>query len=82
MKFKVYILYSPSKDRYYIGFTGDELEERIRKHNTDHRGFTGGSGDWILKYAEIFDNKTAAMKREKQLKTWKSRKMIEKLIGV
>ncbi|MDX1270388.1 GIY-YIG nuclease family protein [Bizionia paragorgiae] len=30
-----YILYSDTLDRYYIGYTGDLLIERLRKHNTN-----------------------------------------------
>jgi len=82
MKFTVYILFSPSKNKYYVGFTGDDIIERIRKHNTNHRGFTGGICDWILAYKENFDSKKDAMQREKQIKNWRSRKMIEQLIGV
>jgi putative endonuclease len=82
MKFFVYILFSVSRNSYYVGFTSDNLQERIRKLNTDHRGYTGHSGDWKLVYNEIFDSKTEAMKREKQIKNWKSRKLIEKLIGL
>ena len=48
MKFIVYIIYSLYKDCYYIGFTADAIEERLRKHNTNHKGFTGGIGDWEL----------------------------------
>jgi len=33
----VYILCSINKDRYYIGFTGDEIQERLRKHNSNHK---------------------------------------------
>ena len=80
--FHVYILFSKNKNRYYIGFTGDDLAERIRKHNTNHKGFTGKNGDWILKYHETFETKTAAMKREAEIKAWKSRKLIEQLIGL
>jgi len=76
-----YILYSCSKNIYYIGFTGDALEERLRKHNTNHKGFTGGTGDWEIKYKEIYQTKAEATKREEQVKKWKSRKLIEKLVG-
>ena len=69
-------------NKYYVGFTGDDLTERIRKHNTNHKGFTGGIGDWELKHSEMFLVKQDAMQREKQIKSWKSRKMIEKLIEV
>ncbi|WP_317900125.1 GIY-YIG nuclease family protein [Aurantibacillus circumpalustris] len=75
-----YILYSISKNKYYVGCTGDLLEERIRKHNSNHKGFTGGIGDWTLKYFEEFFTKEEALKREKQIKNWKSRKLIEKFI--
>ena len=78
----VYIIYSRIKDRYYTGFTGDSINERIRKHNTRHSGFTGGgSGDWELQYSETFTNKEEASKREREIKSWKSRKKIENLIG-
>ena len=75
-----YILYNKIKSHYYIGFTGDKFEERLRKHNSDHKGFTGKAGDWIIVYSEIFNEKKAAMRREKEVKGWKSKIMIEKLI--
>ena len=78
--FFLYILYSKLKDQYYVGCTGDVLEKRIRRHNSNHKGFTGGIGDWLLVYSEKFDDKSQAIKREKQIKKWKSSKMIEGLI--
>ena len=80
MVFHTYILFSPTLNKYYIGSTGDALEERIRKHNSNHKGFTGGIGDWELKYAESYVTKTGSLKREKEIKNWKSRKLIEKLV--
>lgn len=80
MLFKVYILFSAIKDRYYVGYTGDDLAERVRKHNTNHKGFSGKIGDWILMYHEIFKTKTGAIKREIEIKKKKSRKYIEQLI--
>jgi putative endonuclease len=82
MHFTVYILYSNSIDKYYIGFTGDDLQERLRRHNSDHKGFTGRKADWVIVHTEIFTTKAAALKREKEIKKWKSRKMIQQLIGV
>ena len=64
-----------------MGFTGDPLQERIRKHNSNHKGFTGRTGDWVLKYSENYEQKTIAIKREREIKNWKSRKLIEKLIS-
>ena len=78
--FKLYSLYSPSKDRFYIGMTGDLIEERIRKHNSNHQGFTGKTGDWSLVHLERYYLKADAAKREKEIKNWKSKRMIKKLI--
>jgi putative endonuclease len=82
MNFTTYILFSSQADKYYIGYTSDVIEERLRKHNSNHSGFTGKHKDWIIVYSESFEEKKSAMRREKEIKNWKSRKMIEKLIGV
>ncbi|WP_018342795.1 GIY-YIG nuclease family protein [Cytophaga aurantiaca] len=79
--FHFYILYSVTRDSYYIGHTGDTMEERLRKHNSNHKGFTGGTGDWIVSYREEFTTKELAYKREREVKAWKSRKRIIQLIG-
>ena len=68
-------------NKYYVGSTGDTLESRIKKHNSNHKGFTGGYGDWVIKYSEEFQSRNDALKREKEIKKWKSRKLIEKLIS-
>ncbi len=80
MAYTLYILYSNKADKYYVGYTGDDIEERIRKHNTNHKGFTGGKGDWELKYQEIYTTKEEAMKRERTIKGWKSRVRIAQLV--
>ena len=81
MSYFLYILYSPKRNKYYIGHTGDDLDERLRKHNSNHRGFTGDVGNWIIIYQEKYNTKVDAYKRERETKAWKSRKMIENLIG-
>ena len=78
--FKLYILHSKNLDKYYIGYTGDELSERLRKHNSNHKGFTGRSSDWEVVYSECFELKTDAYAREREIKKWKSRKRVEELI--
>ena len=79
--YKVYILYSKSKDTFYTGFTGDDLNQRIRRHNSKHKGFTGSANDWLLVYCEHFNTKSHALSRENQIKKWKSKIKIEKLIS-
>ncbi|GAB3235918.1 GIY-YIG nuclease family protein [Algoriphagus aestuariicola] len=75
-----YILYSSSADRFYVGHTCEKLEERLRKHNSNHKGFTGKKNDWNLVYSEEFGSKSDAYKREREVKSWKSKKRIEELI--
>jgi putative endonuclease len=75
-----YILYSKSIDKFYVGATCDELAERLRKHNTNHKGFTGKTSDWEVVYQEIFDKKDDAFTREKKVKSWKSRTKVEQLV--
>ncbi|PLX07813.1 MAG: excinuclease ABC subunit C [Marinilabiliales bacterium] len=72
----LYIIYSKNKDRYYVGSTSDDLESRIRRHNSNHTGYTGKVSDWRLVYTEEFDDKISALQMEKQIKKWKSRKII------
>ena len=79
MTFYTYILYSAKLDKYYIGSTSN-LEERLRKHNSNHKGFTGNTGDWEMKWFEEHVTREDALKRERQIKGWKSRKIIEKMI--
>ena len=78
--FYTYILYSKLRDKYYIGYTSN-LEERVKKHNTNHKGFTGYTGDWEIVWFELFLTKNDAMNKESKIKLWKSRKLIEKLVS-
>jgi putative endonuclease len=80
MNYTVYILYSYSLDKFYVGYTGDLIEERLRRHNSNHKGFTGGKADWVVRYTEMYNDKSFALKREKEIKSKKSRKYIESLI--
>ncbi|MDR3022494.1 GIY-YIG nuclease family protein [Chryseobacterium sp.] len=75
-----YILHSKSLDKFYIGHSCESLQERLRKHLSDHKGFTAKAKDWIIVYHETFDSKVLAYKREREIKTWKSKSKIQKLI--
>ena len=79
--YKVYILFSETRQRYYIGFTADILSERLRKHNSNHQGFTGSVDDWELVYHETYDVESYARARERELKKWKSAKRLKALIA-
>ncbi len=80
MEFIVYILFSETKNRFYIGFTSD-MEQRIIRHNQKSKGFTGNVNDLKIVYTEKYDSKEEAYKRELQIKSWKSRLKIQELIN-
>jgi putative endonuclease len=77
----VYILYSQLLDKYYIGATRDIAELRLKKHLSIHKGFTNNANDWGIIHKEYFEDYLHALAREKQIKGWKSKIMIEKLIN-
>ena len=81
MKFYCYILFSQKRNCYYVGSSGDDFNERLRKHNSNHKGFTGGIADWKLAHQEFFETVSEARKRELKIKAWKSRAAIERLIS-
>ena len=80
MPFIVYIIYSSTKNKFYIGFTSD-IKERIIRHNQKSKGFTGSTNDWKIVYTETYLTKSEALTREKQIKSWKSRIKIQELIS-
>ncbi len=72
-----YIIKSKS-NRYYIGYTND-INERLRLHNLKRVASTKHDIPWKLFYKEEFNNERDAIMRERQLKSWKSRKALERL---
>ncbi len=78
--FYVYILYSPSRDKYYVGYTSN-VQERIIEHNSGATNYTRSGKPWNLVYKEEYALKSEAIKRENEIKSKKSRKYIENLIN-
>ncbi|MCG9881800.1 MAG: GIY-YIG nuclease family protein [Bacteroidia bacterium] len=74
--YKVYVLYSVIKDKYYVGQTED-LPKRLNEHNI-RRNL--GTADWLIVYSESYETRTDAVRREREIKSKKSRKYIEGLI--
>ena len=79
MPYFVYIIYSNSRDRYYIG-SAENIELRLKRHNDGATISTKSGRPWIVKYIEKFESKTEALKRENYLKRMKSRILIEDMI--
>jgi putative endonuclease len=79
--FFVYVIYSDTIGRKYIGQTED-LERRINEHNNGLLGvYTKNKGPWRLVYFEQYQTRSEAMKREKELKTGKGRDFLKTTIG-
>jgi putative endonuclease len=73
-----YILRSLKNNKYYIGYTSN-LEKRLEEHNFGRVSFTKRHIPWELYCFEKFEDIKKAIQRERQIKLWKSRAMIEKL---
>ncbi|HEY3389618.1 MAG TPA: GIY-YIG nuclease family protein, partial [Prolixibacteraceae bacterium] len=66
--------------KYYIGYTND-LERRLSEHNRKKGKYTDGGIPWNLVHQEKFELKSEAMKREKFIKSQKSRQYIRSILG-
>ena len=76
----MYIIQSQSSNRFYTGHS-DDLVRRLAEHNQGQTASTRGRGPWELVSSEGFPTKAEACARERQVKSWKSRRSIEELIG-
>lgn len=77
--FFLYILYSENIGKYYVGHSNDYLE-RVERHNRGGAKYTSAGQPWRLVHKEAYDTKIEAAKREREIKNWKSKKLIEELI--
>ena len=74
--FTVYVLFSPTFNKIYVGYTAN-LIARFHAHNAlDSKGWTQKFRPWIVAYTEVFDLKKEALAREKQLKSSRGRAFI------
>jgi len=82
MAFLVYVLLN-SKGETYVGQTTD-LERRLAQHNDPHCRLTlhtkRHAGPWRLLHSEEFPSRSAAMRREKELKSGKGRDWIHQVL--
>ena len=76
----VYVLYSMSGNKSYVGYTND-VERRMFEHNVSEvSGFTLRYRPWILIHSEPYADKGSAIVREKFLKTGRGREEIKLFI--
>ncbi len=79
-KFYVYILQSKKDFSFYVGQT-DDLNVRLARHNGGGSKYTSSKIPLDLVYFEEYNSRPAAVRREREIKSKKSRKYIEYLIS-
>jgi predicted GIY-YIG superfamily endonuclease len=77
--FNLYILKSINFGNYYIGVAND-IENRLKQHNSGLVRSTKHKRPWIIIHKELFQNQSEARKKERYLKSQKSRIVIERII--
>ena len=71
----VYIIYSPSLDRFYVGESADATQ-RLEHHRTGHQRFTRRATDWVMVFCRPASSRSEALGIEQTIKRSKSRKSI------
>ena len=79
LPYYVYILQSLKDRSFYIGQC-DDLDRRMSKHFDGMSKYTASRRPLRLCYFERYFTRSEALKREKEIKKYKSRKYIESLI--
>ncbi|AKM79216.1 TPA: excinuclease ABC subunit C [Candidatus Beckwithbacteria bacterium] len=74
----VYLLQSLKFSRLYIGFTPDDVNRRLAKHNSGLVLSTKTYKPWKLIYFEAYLNRKDALGRERYLKSGSGRKFLNK----
>jgi putative endonuclease len=75
----VYILKSQKDGSYYAGSTQD-VADRLKRHNQGRSKYTKSKRPWDLIYVEEYPDRSAATKREREIKNRRSRCYIEGLV--
>jgi len=78
--YSVYILQSERNGSYYVGYSEDVVR-RLELHNAGKIKATRYRRPYRLVYQEIYQTETEARQREYYIKSQKSKKFIEGLIG-
>jgi putative endonuclease len=76
--FTVYAIHNRLSDKIYIGQTED-LSRRILEHNDGifQTSYTARfPGEWVLIFSQEFETRPEALRREKQLKSYRGREFI------
>ena len=75
----VYILFSKSYSKFYIGYTED-IERRLKEHHQGAGHTTSRLGVIELVFYEAFKNKKDAQRRERYFKTSQGKKTLKLML--
>ena len=80
-QYYVYAIYNFKCDKIYIGQTSNLPERLILHNNKAFKGYTAQfDGSWTVIYKENVNTRQEALKREKQLKSYRGREFIKQFI--
>ena len=65
--YTTYILYSTTKNKYYVGHTNN-ITRRLTEHNSGQNKSTKLGSPWELVYTKEFDSKSDAYQSEIKIK--------------
>ena len=75
----VYVLKSQKDGKFYIGSTGN-IERRILQHNRGSNVSTRHRRPFELVYSEAYNTEQEAVRREKQIKSYKGGSAFKRLL--
>jgi len=78
--YEVYVLKSIKDGIRYTG-SGNDAQERLRRHNKGDYRFTKGHRPWQLIYKEEYQTRSEAVRRERFLKSGQGRKFLDDIIS-
>jgi putative endonuclease len=76
MNYVVYILYSESLGKYYVGHTNN-IKERLKRHNTGRSTYTSKGMPWNLAKEYLCASRSEAVQLEKEIKSRGIKRYIE-----
>jgi len=79
----IYILFSATADKYYVGYTSDYLK-RLEDHNHQEffNTYTSKFRPWVIAAVfQVGDDESVAVKLERFIKKQKNRRLIEQLVN-
>jgi len=79
--FYTYMLKSLKYRKFYTGHT-DNLERRLKEHNSGTTVYSQRHKPWKIVYYESFGSEEESIKREKYLKSAAGRRWLKKYVNV